>query len=179
MDLNQVMQELHFGAQHFSPTEKQFFDGVWGNFKRSGNIAEVHAPHILELYRKLKFRQVDANALLADLEANVLLLADDEQAKVVGARMALEFDGGQLDTKSIEALLKVRKALSERQHITLSGRGGLAAMAPAPAPARRTPPLPLALPVLPVPARKGPRSQPPLGHVNALEAVAKLLKKGR
>jgi hypothetical protein len=187
MDLKQILQELHFGAQHFTPEEKRFFDGVWENFKRRGNIADVHAPHVLELYRKLKFREIDVNALLSDLEANLLLLADDEQAKVAGARMALEYDGGQLDPKSVEILLKVRKALADRQHTTLAGRGELAAQRPAPATVRPPVYLPPPLPpraLQPPPAaprqlpRKNTRSAP-LGHVSALEAAAKLLKRGR
>ena len=169
MDLKQIMQELHVGAQHFSPDEKRYFDGVWENFRRKGNIPEVHAPHVLELYRKLKFRQIDPNALLGDLEANLLLLAEDEQAKVAGARMALEYNGGQLDTKSIEALLKVRKALSDRQHVTLAGRGELAVQRPTRMPA--LPPPPAAVPA--------PKRVAVIGNVAALQAAAKLLKKGR
>jgi hypothetical protein len=138
---------------------------------------------VLELYRKLKFRELDVGALLSDLEANLLLLAEDEQAKVAGARMALEYDGGQLDTKSIEVLLKVRKALADRQHTTLAGRGELAVQRPAPAtvrpPAYLPPPLPpRALPAPSAPSRKNPRNAP-IGHLSALEQAAKLLKKGR
>lgn len=193
LDLKQVMQELHYGAQYFSPEEKRFFDSVFNAFKRSGEIADVHAPHVLELYRKLKFRQVDVNALLDDLEANLLLLAEDEQSKVAGARMALEYTGGVLDTKSVEALLKVRKALADRQHTTLAGRAELTAPRPLRAPVQPaslpvyrppappyTPPraLPVAAPRQSEPPRKNTRAAP-LGQLSALEEAAKLLKKGR
>jgi len=162
MDLKQIMQELHYGAQHFSREEKRFFDGVWAGFSRSGIIAESHAPHILELYRKIKFRQLDMNAILAELEANTLLLAESEQTKVEGARMSLELLG-QLDNVTIEAILKVRKAFLDRQHNTIAGRGELATPRPqAPRVAAAPQQMPRALPAM-----------------SALDAAAKLLKKGR
>ena len=175
MDLKQIMQELNFGAQHFTAEEKRFFDSVLAGFQRSGNIAEAHAPHVLSLYRKIKFRQLDIGALLAELESNVLLLAEDEQAKVVGARMAFEYDG-QLDSTSIEAVLKVRKAFYDRQHNTLAGRGENTAGVPARPLAPRAPLLPVH-PANPSAVRRpSARRHGPLGPVAALEAASKLLK---
>jgi hypothetical protein len=174
MDLKQIMQELNFGAQHFTAEEKRFFDGVFSGFNRTGNVAEAHAPHILSLYRKIKFRQLDVNALLSELEASVLLLAEDEQARVAGARMAFDYDG-QLDNTSIEAILKVRKAFYDRQHSTLAGRGENALGASKPVAPR--PPLLPAHPSNPAVVRRpSARRAGPLGPVAALEAASKLLK---
>jgi hypothetical protein len=173
MNLNQIMQELHAGAQFFSPDERRFFDSVWVSFQKTGGIAEVHAPHVLELYKKVRFRAVDVSGVLGELEGNVLLLAGDEQAMLEGARMAFELDG-QLDTRTLEKLLLLRKNLRERQHNTLAGRGELvqaavpARVLPAPAPpVSRQPP--------PNPSRPSARRPAPLGVVAALDAAAKLL----
>jgi hypothetical protein len=187
MDLKQIMQELHFGAQHFAPDERRFFDNVWTIFQKNGGIAEAHAPHVLELYKKLKFRQLDVNGLIGELESNVLLLADDEHATLEGARMALELDG-RLDNRTIEKLLILRKNFRERQHNTLVGRGESvqaavpARVLPAPTAPARALPAPPRLPASPHPSnpavmrRPSARRPGPLGPVAALEAASKLLK---
>lgn len=181
MDLKQIMQELHAGAQHFTPDELKFFNNVWAIFQRNHGIAEAHAPHVLELYKKLRFRQVDVNGLLADLESNMLLLASDEQAALEGARIAFELDGA-LDHRTIEKLLVFRKGVISRQHHTLAGRGELAPAAQvvrAPLQPSRALPAPTA-PALPAntrrPSARRPGAQQPLGPVAALEAASKLLK---
>lgn len=130
MDFKHVMEAIKLSAQHLYDAEIGFFHKVLDTYNRSGTIAEVHKPHVMELYRKVQLRQADINALLSSLEANSLFLSAEEQAKVVGARMAYEFDNTGLDIQTTAALMALQKSVSERQHNTLPSRGEQVARAP-------------------------------------------------
>lgn len=121
-NLQQILQEIRFGAQYLTDEERRFFDSVWQTFEKTGGAAEVQIPHVLSLHKKILLRMVDAGSLLAELEANVLMLSEEEQAAVTGAKIALEY-GGAVDMRTLEKLLAIRKAFHARQHQTLVAKG--------------------------------------------------------
>ncbi len=173
MDLHQIMRELHYGAEHFTNEERAFFDKVMNGFRKNGAILQADAPHVLTLYKKLKFLQINPAQVVAGLEANMLLLSTDEQAAVEGARYTLEY-GSTLDMVTLEKLLGIGKALAERQHSALVSKGEpILAAVPARIQPQKTS---LPPPAQPTPKRPSALRPAPLKPIPALEAAMKLLK---
>ena len=173
MDLNQIMRELHYGAQYFTGEERTFFNRVWKEFEQSKGIAQPDAPGVLQLYKKIKFLQIDPNEVVSSLESNNLLLSPPEQVEVEGARYMHEY-GGTLDMVTLERMLALRQAVHERQHNSLVGRGeAVPAVLSRAQPAQTQ----ASSRILPGPRRPSARAPgAPLRPIPALEAARKLLK---
>lgn len=117
MDLKQMMQEMHYNAQYLSDEERTFFEQQWGWLKKRGEVPQSSVSPLVDMYRKIKLRQVDVNTLILELEHSVLMLSSDEQALVEAARITFEL-GDQLDPATLIRLLGIRKELVVRQHQT-------------------------------------------------------------
>lgn len=154
MDLKQLMGALHFGAQHMTPEELRDFSTIHVGYKKTDSVPQEKLPGLIQLYKQLAYRQIDRQALLAELLGSLLLLSDDEQAAVEGAQMEFELSG-TLTTTETQRLLQIRQALRTRQHVTLLPK--TEALAPPVQPKRPS-------------ARRAGGS--------AIDAAAKLLKRG-
>ncbi len=166
MDLKKLMQSLHYGAQHLTQEELQFFTPLWNGFQRTSVVPPPQVPVLVEMYKRVTLRQIDVAALVAELQNNVLFLSDDEKAAVDGAVMTLELLEA-LDLVSIQKLVNIRGALHQRQHRTLvrddeTGKAGQVV----PAAPRRA-----------LPAGVQPRPSARRGAGSALEAASKLIKR--
>lgn len=170
MDLKKLMSTLHYGAQHLTQEELGFFSPVYARFQQTGNVPSAYVTTLIDLYKKVAFRQLDVGALVAELQSNVLLLTDTEQSEIEGAQMTFDLSG-TLDAATVQRLLQIRGALHLRQHNTLVRKDEPLVADSAPRPTQ--------LAVRPVQnSAPGRRPSARRAGSSALDAAARLLKRG-